>query len=87
MKYLALFWFGAFNLRSAGCAINDMWDKNIDDKVERTKDRPLASNKLSYKEAMMFTMMHLSGGLFVLYFLNASAIMYSFYGFFIGWEI
>ena len=81
---MALFWFGAFNLRSAGCAINDMWDRNIDNKVERTKDRPLANKELSLGEAFVFTLMHLSGGLLVLTFLNPPSIFFSFYGFFIG---
>jgi 4-hydroxybenzoate polyprenyltransferase len=61
-----------------------MWDKNIDKNVARTMNRPLASNELNYGEAFIFTMMHLSGGLFVLAFLNPPAIFYSFYGFIIG---
>lgn len=62
----SLFLFGAFNLRSAGCAINDMWDQDFDKNVERCKDRPLAAGLLSNKEAMLFTGAHLLGGLFVL---------------------
>ena len=34
-------------MRSAGCIVNDIVDKNIDKKVERTRDRPIASNKVS----------------------------------------
>lgn len=33
-------------MRAAGCVVNDMWDKNIDNKVERTRLRPLASGEL-----------------------------------------
>ena len=62
----ALFLFGAFNLRSAGCAVNDSFDKDLDSKVERTRDRPLAAGLLTQKEALGFTAAHLTGGLFVL---------------------
>lgn len=61
-----------------------MWDKNIDGKVERTKNRPLAAGNLTYYEALGFTSLHLTGGLFVLSFMNPAAIFYSFYGFLIG---
>ncbi|KAH7102983.1 4-hydroxybenzoate polyprenyl transferase [Auriculariales sp. MPI-PUGE-AT-0066] len=38
----ALFATGALVMRGAGCTINDMWDRNLDNKVDRTKNRPLA---------------------------------------------
>jgi len=44
-----LFLFGAFNLRSAGCAINDMFDKDFDKNVERCKNRPLAAGVITPK--------------------------------------
>ena len=72
-----LFLFGAFNLRSAGCAINDMFDKDFDKNVERCKNRPLASGVLNPKEAMGFTTAHLLGGLFVLSQLNPTATLLS----------
>jgi 4-hydroxybenzoate polyprenyltransferase len=40
---LCTFGVGAFVMRGAGCTINDLWDREIDAKVERTKSRPLAS--------------------------------------------
>ena len=40
---LCTFGVGAFVMRGAGCTINDLWDREIDAKVERTKTRPLAS--------------------------------------------
>ena len=49
-----LFTLGAFLMRSAGCIINDLLDKNFDKKVERTKNRPLASQKISSKMALFF---------------------------------
>jgi len=45
--YLLLFFIGAVLMRSAGCIVNDIADKNFDIKVKRTKDRPIASGKIS----------------------------------------
>ena len=42
-------------MRSAGCIVNDISDKEFDKKVERTKDRPIASNKVSVKLAIFYT--------------------------------
>lgn len=70
----ALFFFGAFNLRSAGCAVNDMLDKDFDSKVERTKIRPIASGALTVKEGQYFLGMHLIGGLITLGFMKGVAI-------------
>jgi len=68
-----LFLFGAFNLRSAGCAINDLFDKDFDKNVERCKNRPLASGVITPKEALGFITVHLLSGLFVLSQLNPVA--------------
>ena len=53
-KYLILFLAGAILMRSAGCIINDISDKNFDKKVERTKFRPIASGKISIKLALFY---------------------------------
>ena len=45
--YLILFFLGAILMRSAGCIVNDILDKEFDKKVERTKNRPITSNKIS----------------------------------------
>ena len=45
--YIALFFFGSVLMRSAGCIVNDIADRNFDKKVERTKNRPIASGKIS----------------------------------------
>tara|TARA_B100001057_G_C22796866_1_gene929981 strand:- start:779 stop:1642 length:864 start_codon:yes stop_codon:yes gene_type:complete len=45
--FLLLFFLGAVLMRSAGCIINDIADRNFDKEVERTKDRPIASGKIS----------------------------------------
>ena len=51
LKELVLFFIGAVLMRSAGCIINDLTDRDIDRAVERTKTRPLASGEVSVKEA------------------------------------
>ena len=51
--YLILFTMGAVLTRSAGCVINDYFDKDIDSKVERTKERVLTSGKVSSSEAAL----------------------------------
>ena len=53
--YLLLFFLGSILMRSAGCIVNDISDKEFDKKVERTQNRPLASNKVSIKLAIFYT--------------------------------
>ena len=53
-KILVIFLFGVFLMRSAGCILNDIIDKDFDKFVSRTKTRPLASDKLSSIEAFIF---------------------------------
>ena len=53
--YLFLFFLGSVLMRSAGCIMNDILDKEFDKKVERTKNRPIASNKVSIKLAIFYT--------------------------------
>ena len=48
----SLFLAGSILMRSAGCIVNDIVDKNFDKKVERTKNRPIASGKISVKLAI-----------------------------------
>ena len=50
-----LFLAGSILMRSAGCIINDIADKNFDQKVERTKNRPIASGKVSVKLALIYS--------------------------------
>ncbi|XP_014224729.1 4-hydroxybenzoate polyprenyltransferase, mitochondrial [Trichogramma pretiosum] len=72
---LALFGVGAFIMRGAGCTINDMWDKDIDKKVARTKDRPLVTGEVSQMQALTFLAGQLSMGLLVLTQLNWYSIV------------
>lgn len=74
---MAKFAAGAFVMRGAGCTINDLWDKDFDRHVERTKTRPLASGDLSVKQALGFLGLQLSAGLAVLLSLNAECILLS----------
>jgi 4-hydroxybenzoate polyprenyltransferase len=52
--YLILFFLGAVIMRSAGCIVNDIFDKEFDKRVLRTKNRPIASNKISVKLATLY---------------------------------
>ena len=53
--YLILFFLGSILMRSAGCIVNDIIDKEFDKKVERTKNRPIASGKVSIKVSLFYT--------------------------------
>ena len=53
--YSLLFILGSMLMRSAGCIVNDIVDKNFDKKVERTKNRPIASGKVSVKLAIIYS--------------------------------
>lgn len=75
---LIIFILGVFLMRSAGCVINDYADRHIDGKVRRTSQRPLATGKVTEKEAkVLFCCLILSAFLLVLY-LNPYTIMLSF---------
>ncbi len=77
LKILVIFVLGVVVMRSAGCAVNDFADRHIDAHVERTKNRPLASGKLSSKEALvLFGLMGLLAFVLVLQ-LNAITIILS----------
>lgn len=61
-----LFAVGSLAMRSAGCVINDIWDRNIDAQVSRTAGRPLASGRLALCQALTFLALLLAIGLAVL---------------------
>ncbi|BFZ57423.1 Para-hydroxybenzoate--polyprenyltransferase, mitochondrial precursor (PHB:polyprenyltransferase) [Savitreella phatthalungensis] len=73
-QMLALFGTGAFLMRSAGCVINDLWDRDLDIKVSRTATRPIASGEIAPREAIVFLGGLLTGGLAVLLQLNTYSI-------------
>ena len=55
--YLFLFFLGAVLMRSAGCIVNDILDKEFDAKVFRTKNRPIASGKVSIKLGIFYSLL------------------------------
>ena len=67
---MALFAAGSLVMRGAGCTINDMWDREYDRQVERTKQRPIASSQVSLFRALVFLGGQLSVGLLILLQLN-----------------
>ncbi len=77
IKHFVIFVLGAFLMRSAGCAVNDIADRDFDGHVERTRSRPLAQGRLKVWEAsLVFTVLSLLAFTLVL-FLNKLAIMLS----------
>ncbi|MGH1397838.1 MAG: 4-hydroxybenzoate octaprenyltransferase [Alphaproteobacteria bacterium] len=72
---LVMFGLGAVAMRSAGCVINDIWDRDLDRRVERTRGRPLAAADISLKQAFVFLMILLLIGLVVLSQMNGTTII------------
>ena len=73
--YLSLFFLGSVLMRSAGCIVNDISDKEFDKKVERTKSRPIAANKVSVKLAIFYTVILCSLAFLVLINFNNLTII------------
>lgn len=73
-----LFGIGALSMRGAGCVINDLWDRDIDAKVARTADRPLASGAIGVPAALIYLGLLLLIGLAVLVQLDWPAIVTGF---------
>lgn len=72
-KMLLLFGVGSVIMRGAGCIVNDMWDRDVDRHVERTRFRPLASGQLSLHQASALLASQLTLGLGVLLQLDDSS--------------
>ena len=66
---------GAFAMRSAGCVYNDIVDRDLDKRVERTRWRPLASGRASLRSAWMLVALLCAAGLLVLFQLNRLAAL------------
>ena len=71
---LALFFIGAFVMRGAGCTWNDITDRDLDAKVERTRSRPIPAGQVSVKQALVFLVAQALVGLAVLLQFNRFAI-------------
>ena len=75
---LLLFFFGAIIMRGAGCVINDIWDRDLDAQVERTRARPLASGQIKIWQAAAFLFILLFFGLLILVQTSALTIWIGF---------
>lgn len=76
--HLALFFIGAIAMRGAGSTYNDIVDREIDSKVERTRGRPLASGRIGASAAIAFLVAQCLVGLFVLLSFNFYTIVLGF---------
>jgi 4-hydroxybenzoate polyprenyltransferase len=71
---IALFFIGAFVMRGAGCTWNDITDRDLDDKVERTRSRPIPAGQVSVSQALAFMVVQALIGLAVLLQFNRFAV-------------
>ena len=70
-----LFGIGAAAMRGAGCVVNDLTDRELDARVARTRERPLASGRLGVPQALAFLALQLLVGALVLLAFNGSAVV------------
>ncbi|MBV8471896.1 MAG: 4-hydroxybenzoate octaprenyltransferase [Hyphomicrobiales bacterium] len=75
LLHLALFLIGAIAMRGAGCTYNDILDRKLDARVERTRGRPLPSGRVSVRAAAVFLVVQALVGLAVLLSFNAFSIV------------
>ncbi|MDI1346892.1 MAG: 4-hydroxybenzoate octaprenyltransferase [Pseudolabrys sp.] len=73
--HIALFFIGAFAMRGAGCTWNDLVDRNLDGKVERTRSRPIPSGQVTVTQAAVFMLAQALVGLLVLLQFNLFTIL------------
>jgi 4-hydroxybenzoate polyprenyltransferase len=71
---LVLFFGGAFVMRGAGCTWNDITDRDLDAKVERTRSRPIPAGQVSVPQALVFLVAQALVGLVVLLQFNRFAV-------------
>ena len=71
---IALFFVGAFAMRGAGCTWNDITDRDLDAKVERTRSRPIPAGQVSVLQALFFLVVQALVGLLVLLQFNRFAV-------------
>ena len=74
-KYLILFFLGSVLMRSAGCIFNDIVDRDLDKKVERTKKRPIASGKISVSQSLIYVIILCSIAFLILLQFNLRTII------------
>lgn len=76
LSLTGLFALGTILIRGAGCTINDLWDRDYDRRVERTKTRPIASGELTTRQAVLWTGAQLSLGFLILIQMNWPTIAF-----------
>ena len=76
ISFFVFFFIGSIFMRGAGCTWNDFLDKDYDKNVQRTKDRPLASNKIKITSAIVFLLFQLFIGLIILTQFNKLTIIF-----------
>ena len=74
-KYMILFFLGSVLMRSAGCIFNDIVDRDLDKKVKRTKQRPIASKKISILKAFIYIILLCLTALIILLQFNQLTII------------
>jgi 4-hydroxybenzoate polyprenyltransferase len=74
-KMLVLFFLGSFVMRGAGCTWNDISDRDLDAKVERTRSRPIPAGQVTTKQALAFLVLQALIGLVVLLQFEGFAIL------------
>ena len=79
LYFLLLFFFGSVLMRSAGCIVNDIVDRDVDKKVQRTKNRPLASNLISVNQSLVYTAGLCGLAFFILIQFNTLTIILGFF--------
>jgi len=77
-RILLIFILGVVLMRAAGCVINDWADRNFDGQVSRTKNRPIASGKITPNEALVFFAALVLAAALLLPFLNRATFYWSF---------
>tara|TARA_E500000178_G_C16985521_1_gene738004 strand:- start:1012 stop:1866 length:855 start_codon:yes stop_codon:yes gene_type:complete len=73
--YFILFFLGSLLMRSAGCIFNDIVDKDFDKKVKRTKNRPIASGKISVQHSFLYVVILCLIAFFILIQFNLLTII------------
>lgn len=73
--YIFLFALGSIVMRGAGCVMNDLWDRQLDQRVERTAKRPIASGAIKVRHAILFLIFLLLLGFIILLQFNTLTIV------------
>ncbi len=76
--HIVLFFIGAFAMRGAGCTWNDLVDRDLDTKVERTRSRPIPSKQVTVLQATLFMLAQALVGLLVLLQFNSFTVLCGF---------